>query len=98
MEMAYEISHSMFKVASIFSLVSIRHGDVLAPGSPFKERDTWKEKVRAIEIRCTNIQKALLVLYEEVKASHSFQNLVKIHGSPSTLASRVTKLRVCSKK
>ena len=39
MEMTYEISYSMSKVASIFSLISSRQGDVLALCSPFKERD-----------------------------------------------------------
>lgn len=32
--MVYELAHIMFKVSSMFSLVSVEQGDVLAPGSP----------------------------------------------------------------
>lgn len=39
MEMTSDFAHNMFKVDYISSLVSIGQGDVLAPGSPFKEKD-----------------------------------------------------------
>ncbi|CAI8618450.1 unnamed protein product [Vicia faba] len=62
MEMAYELAYNMFKASSIFSFVSTGHGDALAPGSPFKEKDIWKWKVEAMEIKCTNLQKELVAL------------------------------------
>lgn len=48
MKMASELAHNMLKVTSIFSLFSVRRGDVLALGSPFKERDSWKRNVEAM--------------------------------------------------
>lgn len=38
MEMAYEITHNMFKGSSLFSLIFVAWGDVLAPSSPFNAR------------------------------------------------------------
>lgn len=55
MEMAYELAHNKFKTTSIFYLVSARRGDVLALGSPFKERDAWKKKAEAMKLKCTNL-------------------------------------------
>lgn len=55
MEMDFELAYSMFKVTSILSLIFTRYGNFLAPGSPFKERDTWKEKVEATELKCVNL-------------------------------------------
>lgn len=51
MEMAYELSHNMFKDDYIFSLIYVGWGDVFSPGSPFKEMDTWKGKVEAIDLQ-----------------------------------------------
>lgn len=82
----------MLKFASIFSRVSVGWGDALAPGSPFKERDTWEGMTEAMEMKCTNNQKELLALYEEFKDANSLQETVKVHDSPSTLATRVTEL------
>lgn len=79
--MAFELAYSMFKVASIFSLDSVGRGDVLCPGNPFKERDTWKEKVESMELKCTNLQKELAALQEEVKPDHSLQESVEIVGT-----------------
>lgn len=55
MEMAYELAHNMFKATSIFSLVSVGQGDVLAPNSPLKERDVWKGKAKDMELKCINL-------------------------------------------
>lgn len=40
MEIDYELARNMFKDAHTFSIVSVERGDVLAPSSPIKERDT----------------------------------------------------------
>ncbi|CAI8584772.1 unnamed protein product [Vicia faba] len=93
MEITYEISYRMFKDASIFSPVFVGRGVVLAPASPFKERDTYKENFEAMEMKCTNLQKELLVLHEEVKAANSLQEAVKVHVSLSSLVDRVTELK-----
>lgn len=69
----------------------------MALGSPFKERDTWEGMTKAIEMKCTNTQKELLALYEEFKDADSLQETVKVHDSPSTLATHVTKLEVSLK-
>lgn len=45
MEMVDEFAHSMFKVSSILSLIFVGWGDVLAPGGPLKEMNTWKGKI-----------------------------------------------------
>ena len=45
-----------------------------------------------MELKCTNLQKELITLWEEVEAANSLQEAVKLHDSPSTLAARVTKL------
>lgn len=44
MKLVSKLTHSMFKVA--FSLVSASQGDVLPPGNPSKEMDTWKGKCK----------------------------------------------------
>lgn len=62
MGIPYDLSHNMFKYASIFSLVSTRHGDVLILSNPFKERDNWKEKAEAMELKCTYLKKELIAL------------------------------------
>lgn len=54
-EMASELAHNMFKAASICSFVFVGHDDVLALGSPFKKRDTWKGNVKVLELKCNNI-------------------------------------------
>ncbi|CAI8609776.1 unnamed protein product [Vicia faba] len=51
MEIGYELTHSMFKVAFIFSLVSAKRGDALAPGSSFKDMDVWKGKDEPMEMK-----------------------------------------------
>lgn len=56
MELAYELTHSMFKDASIFSLVYAGWGDFLAPFNPTKKRDTWKGKYKAMKLRCSTLQ------------------------------------------
>lgn len=56
MEMASKLDHNKFKVASILSLLSTGWGDVLALGNHFKERDTWKRKVEAMELKCFILQ------------------------------------------
>lgn len=84
----------MFRVNTIFSLISTRRGDVFARSNPFKEKITWKEEAKAMELRCMNLlQKELVALQEEVKVGISLQETEKTHGSPSTMASRVTKLK-----
>lgn len=56
----------MLKAGTIFSLFSFGQGDVLAPSNPSQERDTWKGKSEVMELKCTNLQKELVVLEEEV--------------------------------
>lgn len=89
--MTSELVYSMFKYAFVFSLVSKRRGNVLAPDSPFKQRDTWKGKIEAMELKCTNLHKELLALQEEVNATNSLQEVVKVHDSSSTPEARVAK-------
>src|SRR4051812_45272963 len=62
MELVCEITHSMYRDASLFSLVSTDRGDVLALGSPAKERETWKGKCETMESRCYTLQKKLVSL------------------------------------
>lgn len=69
--MAQELTRSMFKAISVFSLVSVGRGDILAPSNPFKERDTWKGKSKTMELKYTNLQKELLVMQEKVKDDSS---------------------------
>lgn len=90
--MDYELTRSMFKVTSIFSLISIGKVDVLALGNPFKERDIWEGKVDALELRCTNFMTEILTLLDEDKATHSLCQQIKIHGSLLTLAAFITEL------
>lgn len=52
MYLAFELTHNMFKFAYIFSLISFHYGDILAPGKPIKERDTWEGKYETMELRC----------------------------------------------
>lgn len=63
----------MFKAAFIFSFFPARRSDVLAPCSPFKERDAWKEKVEDLELKCTNLQEELYVLQEEATITNSIR-------------------------
>lgn len=92
MELTSKITHKMFKVASIFSLVSAGQGDVLTLGNPSKERDTWKGNVRAMELRCSTLQKEIDALEKEVKAANSLQEVVEIHSSPFVLVARATNM------
>lgn len=92
MEMASEFAHIIFKVTSIFSIISAGRDDVLSLGSPFKERYTWKGKVEAMELKFTNTQKDLFSLQEEVKDSNSLSEAMKVHGFPSTLTTCVSEL------
>ncbi|CAI8591072.1 unnamed protein product [Vicia faba] len=62
MEIIFELAHNIFKNDSIFSLISTGQGDVLAPGNPTKERDTWKGKCEAMYLRCSTLQKKLVAL------------------------------------
>lgn len=64
---------------------------VLALSNPFKERDTWKGKCEVMQLRCFTLKYEFGALQNEVKVSDSFQDEAKIHGSPSTLAARVSK-------
>lgn len=52
MYLSFELTHNMFKFAYIFSLISFGCGDILAPGKPIKERDTWEGKCEIMELRC----------------------------------------------
>lgn len=70
MELDFDLTHNMFKVASIFSLVFVGWGYVLVLSNPFKERNTWKGKVEAMEMRYITLQKELVTLHEEVKATN----------------------------
>ncbi|CAI8584825.1 unnamed protein product [Vicia faba] len=79
MEIAYDLGYNMFKVASNFSLVSIRRGEVLSFDSPFKERDTWKEKAEAMELKCNNLLCELITLQKEVEDANSLQETMKVH-------------------
>ena len=42
MELISELTHNMFKDASISFVVSTGQGDNLASGNPTKEMDNWK--------------------------------------------------------
>lgn len=48
-ELVSQITHNMYQVTYLFSLVVAGRGDVLAAGNPSKERDTWKGKCKDIE-------------------------------------------------
>lgn len=62
MELVFELTHSLFKVASIFSFVSAGLGDVLAPGNSTKKMDTMKGKCETMELRCSTFQEELVAL------------------------------------
>lgn len=49
MELIPKINHNMYWAFSLFSLVVIGRGDVLAAGNPSKERHIWKVKCEARE-------------------------------------------------
>lgn len=53
----------MFKDASIFSFISSRRGDILAPGNLSQERDAWKGNVETMELKCLNLQEDLVTLH-----------------------------------
>lgn len=55
MELASQLAHSMFKVGTIFYLVSVGRGDTLASSNPFKERETWKIKSETLKMRRINL-------------------------------------------
>lgn len=92
MELIPEITHSMFKVVSLFSLVSASIGDTLALGNPTKERDTWKEKCEDMKLRLYTLQVEPIAMQEKDKARGCPQRGIKINDSPSTMVARVTKL------
>lgn len=71
MEMAYALPHDMFEAAYILFIFYVGWGEVMAQGYPFKEMNTWREKVKALKLKCTNLQKELIWLKEEVKATNS---------------------------
>lgn len=52
----------MFKVASVFSLIYVVWGDLLAPGNPSKEMDNWKGESKSMERKCINLQVELIAL------------------------------------
>lgn len=63
MKLASELSYNMFKVASIFSIISVGHGDVfLTPSNPSNERGTCKGKVEATNLRCSTLHKEFIAL------------------------------------
>lgn len=49
MKLFYEVSFYTYQAASLFSLVTVGRGDVLAMGNPTKGMDTWKGKFGATE-------------------------------------------------
>lgn len=51
--MELDLTQSMFKTASIFSLVSAGRGNVLASGNPIKDRDTLKGKYETMKLMCS---------------------------------------------
>lgn len=85
-ELASHLSQIMFKSGTTFSLVFFGRGDILAPGSPSQERDTWKEKVEVMELGSTNLLKELVVLHEEVKVINSLKEDEYMQDLPSILA------------
>lgn len=46
-----------------------------------------------MELRCSTLQEELRALHEKVNVDESLQEEVEIHGSPSTMAARITKLQ-----
>lgn len=92
-KMAYKLAYSMFKVAFILYLISYGRGDVFALGNSFKEMDTLKGKTKPMKLKCVNLQNELLALQLEVKVVNSLQEVVTTHGSPSSLAAYVAKLK-----
>lgn len=93
MEMTSELTHNMFKASSLFPLVSTGRGDVLAPGNLFTEKDIWKEKDEALELKCKNLHTKHVTSIEEVRDALSLQEVVGIHGSPSSLAACMTEIK-----
>lgn len=83
----------MLKVCTFFFLISVGQSDVLSLISPLKEKDNWKRKVEAMGLECSNLQKELIVLQENVKAANSLQEVVRLNDSLSSLAARSTKLK-----
>lgn len=55
MELVFDITHSMYQDASPFSLISSRREGILAPRNPTKERENWKGKCEAMELRCATL-------------------------------------------
>lgn len=90
--MVSQLAHSIFKAGIIFSIMSTGWGNILALGNPSRERDTWKGNVEIRELRCTNIQKELIILQEEVEVVNSLKEIANIHNFPSILAVCVIEL------
>lgn len=44
MEIFSKVTHNIYQIASLFSLIVGGKGYALAPGNPSKERDIWKGK------------------------------------------------------
>lgn len=93
MEITFELTRNMFKASSLFPLVSTGRGDVLAPGNIFTEKDIWKEKDEALELKCKNLHMKHVTSIEEVRDARSLQEVVGIHGSPSSLAACMTEIK-----
>lgn len=51
MELDTQVAYNLFKTSSIFSLVYAGRDNILAQGNPSQEKDTWKGKAEAMELR-----------------------------------------------
>lgn len=95
MELFSKATFYTYRMTSPFSLVVVGRGDVLAMGNPSKKRDTWKGKCETIKRKCSKFQEDIYVLQEKIICVKAFQEEMKIHGYPSTLAARITKVYSC---
>lgn len=64
MKLNSEITHNIYLIMSLLSLVAAGREDVLGLGNPSKERDTWKGKCEAMEQKFLTFHKDLAEFVE----------------------------------
>lgn len=73
MEFLPDIIYNMYYTSSLFVVIGVGRGYVLATSNPSKERDNWKGKYKAKEHKCFTFQKEVAELKERAKHVDSLQ-------------------------
>lgn len=66
MKLNSEITHNIYLIVSVLSLVDSNREDVVALGNPSKESDTWKGKCEATEKKFLTFHKDLAEFVEYI--------------------------------